>query len=306
LDLFASVRAFVTVVDRGAFTRAAREMGVSTSSLTRLVDSLEEHLGVLLLNRSTRRLTLTDAGESYHEQATRILGELDEANRSVGEIGGPPRGLLRLSLPVAFAQLHISPAIPDFLRAYPGIELELILTDAMVNLVEERVDLAIRIGSLDSSSLVARKLAPQRRVLCASPGYLAVRGEPQVPADLARHDCLTFFYGRGDRSWHFAKDGAEQVVRIAGAIRANNSLVLRDAAIAGSGLVLVPSWLVGNDIEAGRLRPVLTDWQANPSAAAAAIHAVYLPNRRSSKAVRAFIDFLSARFGSPPYWDRNP
>jgi DNA-binding transcriptional LysR family regulator len=238
LDLFASLKAFVTVVDRGAFTRAARELGLSTSSLTRQVDSLEEHLGVLLLNRSTRRLTLTDAGESYHEQATRILHGLDEANRSVGDIRGPPRGLLRVSLPVVFAQLHVAPAIPDFLRAYPEVELDLILTDAMVNLIEERVDMAIRIGSLDSSSLIARKLAPQRRMVCASPGYLVARGEPQAPADLAKHNCLSFSYGRGDRTWRFVKGNAEQVIRISGAIRANNSLLLRDAAIQDSGVIL--------------------------------------------------------------------
>ena len=305
MDLFAALKAFVTVVDRGAFARAAREIGVSTSSLTRQVDSLEQHLGVLLLNRSTRRLTLTDAGESYHEQASRILGELDDANRSVGELGGPPRGLLRVSLPVTFAQLHVSPIVPDFLRTYPEVELDLILSDAIVNLVEERIDMAIRIGSLDSSSLIARKLAPQRRVICASPGYLAAHGEPQAPADLAGHDCLCFSYGRGDRSWRFAEGAAEQVIRISGSIRANNSLVLRDAAIEGCGIILMPSWLVGGDIAAGRLRVVLTDWEASPSAAGAAIHAVYLPNRRSSKRVRAFVDFLAARFGSPPYWDRD-
>jgi DNA-binding transcriptional LysR family regulator len=305
LDLFACLKAFVTVVDRGAFSRAAHEIGMSASSLTRQVDSLEEHLGVLLLNRSTRRLTLTDAGESYHEQAARILGELNEANRSVGESGGPPRGLLRVSLPVAFAQLHIAPAIPDFLRACPEVELDLILTDAMVNLVEERVDMAVRIGSLDSSSLIARKLAPQRRLVCASPDYLAARGEPQAPADLAGHNCLSFSYGRGDRTWRFAKGSAEQVIRIAGSIRANNSLLLRNAAVEGSGIILMPSWLVGDDIEAGRLRTLLTDWEPSPSRPGAAIHAVYLPNRRSSKRVRAFVDFLAARFGSPPYWDRH-
>ncbi len=305
MDLFASLKAFVTVVDRGAFARAARELGLSTSSLTRQVDSLEEHLGVLLLNRSTRRLTLTDAGESYHEQATRILGEVDEANRSVGEMGGPPRGLLRVSLPVAFAEIHVAPAVPDFLRAFPKVELDLILTDAMVNLVEERVDMAIRIGSLDSSSLIARKLAPQYRLVCASPDYLGTYGEPQAPDDLAGHNCLSFSYGRGDRTWRFTKGNAEQVIRISGSIRANNSLLLRHAAIEGSGIILLPSWLVGNDIKAGRLRALLTDWEASPGSPGAAIHAVYLPNRRSSKRVRAFVDFLAARFGSPPYWERD-
>jgi len=303
MDLFASMKAFVMVVDHGAFARAAVKMGVSTSSLTRQVDGLEEHLGALLINRSTRRLTLTDAGESYYEQAVRILSELEEANRSIGDRGGPPHGLLRVSLPVVFAQLHVAPLLPDFLRAYPDVELDLSLNDSMVNLVEERVDLAIRIGSLDSSSLVARKLAPHRRVVCASPDYLARHAEPQSPHDLSGLNCLAFTYGRGDRTWRFTRGETEQVVRISGSICANNSFLLLNAALDGMGICLLPSWLVGKDVEAGRLRPLLSDWEANPLSPGAAIHAVYLPNRRTSKKVRAFVDFLIERFGSPPYWE---
>ncbi|MBV8048263.1 MAG: substrate binding domain-containing protein, partial [Paludibacterium sp.] len=217
--------------------------------------------------------------------------------------GGPPHGLLRVSLPVVFAQLHVAPLLPDFLRAYPDVELDLSLNDSMVNLVEERVDLAIRIGSLDSSSLVARKLAPHRRVVCASPDYLARHAEPQSPHDLSGLNCLAFTYGRGDRTWRFTRGETEQVVRISGSICANNSFLLLNAALDGMGICLLPSWLVGKDVEAGRLRPLLSDWEANPLSPGAAIHAVYLPNRRTSKKVRAFVDFLIERFGSPPYWE---
>ena len=303
MDAFAALRAFVAVTQDGGFARAARRMGVATSSVTRQVDALEEKLGTLLLNRSTRSITLTDAGESYVEHAVRILADLESANLEVGETTGPPRGHMRVSLPVAFAGLHVAPAIPDFLRAYPGIELDLTMTDNVVNLVEERLDLAVRIGSLESSSLIARKLASFRRLVCASRDYLEKHGEPQSPADLRGQNCLTFSYGRGDRIWRFS-GRSEETIRVSGNMRANNTHMLRAAAIGGTGLTLMPSWLVGADIEAGRLRAVLTDWEVNPGNTGAAIHAVYLPNRSSSKKVRAFIDFLVARFGSPPYWDR--
>ncbi len=305
MDLFAALRAFTMVVDRGAFARAADVMGLSTSSVTRQVDALQDHLGVLLLNRSTRRLTLTDAGERYFEQVQRILGELDDANRSIGDRAGPPRGILRVSLPVAFGQMHVAPMLPAFLAAHPGIELELDLTDAQINLVEDRVDVAIRLGLVEAPGLIVRKLAPMRRIICASPEYLARRGVPTLPGDLTNHDCCLFAYGRGDQSWRLKKGSVEQVVRVAGPLRANNSIVLRDAAVADLGLVLLPTWLLGEDIKGGRLRPLLTDWEASPTGPEAAIHAVFLPNRRSSTKVRAFIDFLILHFGSPPYWDRK-
>src|SRR5215469_5322092 len=192
MDVFAGIKAFVAVADKGGFAKAARGAGAATSSIMRQVDALEEHLGTTLLNRSTRSVTLTPAGEAYYAQAVRIVSDLDEANRSVSELHGPPRGLLRVSLPVAFARLHVAPIVPEFIKLYPGIELELLMTDSFVNLVEDRVDLAIRIGSLESSSLIARRLAPHRRVLCASPEYIRTHGEPRVPADLAKHNCLRF------------------------------------------------------------------------------------------------------------------
>lgn len=302
MDFFAALRAFAAVVEEGGFAKAARRMGVATSSVTRHVNGLEGRLRAQLLNRSTRSVTLTDAGESYYEQAARILGDLEDANRSVREAEGSPYGLLRVSLPVAFGRLHVAPAISEFLSACPDIELELMMTDSVVNLVEERVDLAIRIGNLQSSSLIARKIAPHRRVVCASPDYLSEHGEPRTPADLSQHACLILSYAKGDQVWRFAGPSRREEVRVTGHLRANNSEVLRNAAIGGSGLILMPTWLVGNDLDAGRLRRLLTDWEAGPGGAA--IHAVYLPNRKGSKKVLAFIDFLKARFGSPPYWDR--
>lgn len=303
MDFFAACKGFVSVVEEGGFARAARGMGMATSSLTRQVNALEKHLGTQLLNRSTRSVTLTDAGASYFAQAVTILEDLEEANRSVSETDGPPRGLLRVSLPVAFARLHVAPAIPEFLKACPGIELDVFLSDGVVNLVEERVDVAVRIGGLASSSLVARKLAPHRRLVCASPDYLGEHGEPRIPSDLAKHDCLTFSYSKGDQHWKFGRPSGTETVRIRGRLRANNSEMLRTAAIDGAGIILMPSWLIGADLKAGRLRSLLTDWNSNAGETGDGIYAVYLPNRRGSKKVRAFIDFLARRFGSPPYWD---
>ena len=184
MDVFTSVKAFVAVADEGGFAKAARKAGAATSSVMRQVDALEEHLGAILLNRSTRSVTLTPAGETYYAEAVRILSDLEEANRSVSELSGPPRGLLRVSLPVAFARLHVAPILPEFLTSCRDMELELLMTDSVINLVEHRIDLAIRIGNLESSSLIARKLAPNRRVVCGSPEYIQTRGEPSVPADL--------------------------------------------------------------------------------------------------------------------------
>jgi DNA-binding transcriptional LysR family regulator len=310
MDVFAGITAFIAVAERGGFARAARETGVATSSIMRQVDALEDHLGAILLNRSTRSVTLTPAGEAYYGQAVRVLSDLDDANRSVSERHGPPRGLLRVSLPVAFARLHVAPIMPDFMKSCPGIELELLMTDSVVNLVEDRIDLAIRIGSLESSSLIARRLAPNRRMLCASAKYIRAHGEPRVPADLAKHNCLTFSYSTGDRSWRFSKRGRDEQVRVRGNLRANNSEMLRQAALAGLGLILMPTWLIGDDLEGGRLQPVLTEWQADVGRQSAAarqeggIYALYLADRWASAKVHAFTEFLAKRFGSPPYWDR--
>ncbi len=304
MDTFAALKAFVMVVESGGFSSASRRMGVAASSITRQVDALENSLGTLLLNRSTRNVTLTNSGESYFEHATRILADLENANIDVSEMSGPPRGLLRVSLPVAFARLHIAPILPAFTRRYPDIQLDLTMTDSIVDLVEQRLDMTIRLGVVESPGLIARKLAPHKRVVCAAPDYLGENGVPQSPAELSSHNCLTFAYGSGINRWSFAGPSTETIC-VSGNLRANNSEVIREAAIGGMGLALMPSWLVGSDIESGRLRVLLPEWEANPGGADGAISAVFLPNRRTSKKVRAFVDFLTERFGSPPYWDRT-
>lgn len=304
MDRFAAVSAFAAVVEHGGFAPAARRLGVAASSLTRQLNNLEEALGALLLNRSTRSVTLTDAGRRYHEEVRRILEDLESADRAVSERAGPPSGLLRVTMPVAFGRLHVAPALPAFFRRWPQVRIDIQLTDAVTNLVEDRIDLAIRLGPLQTSSLVARKLASHRRVICASPDYLGEHGVPREPRDLTRHNCLLFDYQTLDNSWTMACDGRREKVPVSGNLRASGSEVLREAALGGAGLILMPTWLVGGDIAAGRLTPVLEEWSPSPGVEEGAISAVYLHNRRGSKKIASFIDFMATHFGSPPYWDR--
>ncbi|AXV75082.1 LysR family transcriptional regulator [Ralstonia nicotianae] len=308
MDRFGALSAFVAVVEHGGFAPAARRLGLAPSSLTRQLNALEASLGTRLMNRSTRSVTLTEAGAQYYDDARRILEELDSADRTVSELAGPPSGLLRVTMPVAFGRLHVAPAIPAFLRRFPGMRLDIRLTDAMVNLVEDRIDVAIRLGALTAPNLVARKLAPHRRVICASPDYLGEHGTPAQPRDLAHHNCLLFDYLTGDSTWTLTRDGKREKVPVSGNLRANGSELLREAAMGGAGMLLMPTWLVGDDIAAGRLVPVLEPWTPTPGAdegeGEGAIWAVYLPNRRGSKKLAGFLDFLAQHFGAPPYWER--
>ncbi len=303
MDKFAALSAFVAVAEERGFAPAARRAGVATSSVTRQVDNLEECLGVQLLNRSTRKVTLTPAGETYFEYAIDLLQKLEEADRVVSEAEGPIRGTLRLSLPVAFSRLHVAPAIPQFLSLYPEVDLDLTTTDNIVNLVDDRIDIAIRLGVLESSSLISRKLAPHRRVVCASPGYLESCGTPNSPEDLDVHECLLFNYTDGEQTWLFSKGKMSKSIEPKGSLRANHSETLREAAVGGAGIIMMPTWLVGQDLCRGNLVELLTDWTVDHRPGDSGIYAIYLPNRRGSKKVRAFLDFLKHRFGDPPYWD---
>lgn len=304
MDRFEALAGFIAVVEQGSFASAARKMGVAPSSLTRQLDALEASLGTPLLNRSTRRVSLTEAGAHYYEDVRRVLEALESADRAASDLAGAPSGLLRVTMPVAFGRLHIAPAIPTFLRRYPGMRLDIRLTDEIVNLVEDRIDVAIRLGALSVSNLVAREMAPHRRLICASPDYLEAHGTPKVPRDLENHNCLVFDYQTGDSTWTLIQGGASEKIPVSGSLRANGSELLREAAVGGTGLILMPTWLIGGDITAGKLIPVLNDWSPSPGAAEGAIWAVYLPSRRGSKKLACFLDFLAQHFGAPPYWDR--
>jgi len=308
MDQFAAMRAFVKVVETGGFSEASRQLDLAVSSVTRQVNSLEAMLNTQLLNRSTRSITLTSRGRQYYEKVVRILQDVEEANTCVMEGEDIPRGLLKVSMPVAFGRLHVAPILYDFLKQYPEVELELRLSDGLANLVEDDLDMVIRIGNLDRSgaTLIVRKLADHTRFVCGSPSYFKQHGKPKHPNDLVHHNCLLFAYSTGDSVWRFQRDAQMYEVKVNGSVVANNSEALRRVCLDGAGLILMPTWLIGEDIRPGRLQAVLTDFQVYPQAEMdMGIYALYLPNRRHSLRVKTFIDFLVKRFGSPPYWEET-
>ncbi|HVI51447.1 MAG TPA: LysR family transcriptional regulator [Candidatus Sulfotelmatobacter sp.] len=300
MDRLDSMVAFVRVAESHSFSEAARRLNLSKSVVSRQVSGLEADLGARLFHRTTRSLTLTEVGAAYLERCQRILTDIEEANLSVSNLQAAPRGKLRVSAPVPFALQHLAPALPDFLSRYPEMEIDLALNDRFVNLVEEGFDLAIRIGKLDDSSLIARYLAPARRVVVGSPEYLAARGTPQTPDDLSNHCCLTYSNLSAADEWSFVTpEGKRWPVEVKGRLRVNNGDVLRQAALGGLGLTLLPTFIVGADLQAGTLVQVLQDFVAQNTG----IHAVYPHARHLSPKVRAFVDFLAERFGPRPYWD---
>ena len=300
MDRFAVVEAFARVAEAGSFSEAARRLRVSKSVVSRQVSALEAELGVRLFQRTTRSLTLTEAGQGYFGQISRILTDLEDADASVSRLQAAPRGCLRVSAPMSFGFLHLDPAIPDFLARFPEVNVEFAMSDRFVDLVEEGFDLAVRIGRLGDSSLIARRLAPIHMAVCASPDYLERRGTPVTPQDLVQHDCLFYSQGPALDVWRFVSaEGTPLQVEVKGRMRANNGDALRVAALKGLGLCDLPTFIVGADLQAGTLVSVLSEFMPSDSAA----YAVYPTVRHLSPKVRAFVDFLLERFGGTPYWD---
>jgi len=295
MDRFAELKAFCLVASNGGFSAAARQLNVATSSVTRLVDALEARIGAPLLNRSTRSITLTDSGRDYFEQATQILAALDQADDAASGRGAAPSGVLRITAPVTLANRYIAPLLPRLAQQYPKLELDMRLSDAMVNMVDEAIDVAIRIGSPERQpNLIARKLAGHKRYVCASPAYLARHGTPHRPEELAHHNCLLFDYGPGRSSWRFRNADGATAVEVRGNISVNNGEMLRQAALDGLGVVMLADWLIQDDLDAGKLVAVLTGYQVNPGDMDVGIYAVYPANRRGAKKIQVFTDMLAA------------
>ncbi|MCJ0764377.1 LysR family transcriptional regulator [Variovorax terrae] len=301
MDKLQALHAFMDVAESGGFSKTARRLGVATSSVTRLIDSLEASLGAALLTRSTRRVTLTDAGAAYLEQVARVMSDLDEADGSVSDAGAEAVGPLRVSMPVTFARLCLGPHIASFLRQHPRVSLDLVLSDAYVDLAAERIDVAVRIGAPASQpQLIVRHLAEHRRYVVAGHEYLERHGTPATPAELAAHECLRFAYQAGPQRWSFLRDGMVQHVEVHGRLAANNSDLLREAVLDGLGIALLAEWLVQEDVQAGRLRRLLEEYDINPQDQRISVHAAYLPNRRHSRKVHAFLDFLQGHLAKAP------
>jgi DNA-binding transcriptional LysR family regulator len=293
MDRFHAIEAFVKVVEAGSFARAADRLGVSVSSVSRHVTELEAHLDARLLNRTTRRLSLTEIGRAFHERCVQLLADLEEAEESAGEGALAPRGTLRLTCGVTFGTRHIAPAVTEFMARYPELRFDVELSDRLGDLVDEGFDAAVRIGAVGGQNLVARKVGVTQLVCCAAPAYLARHGEPRVPEDLTAHACLTYAYAPQSGLWPFRDtDGRERSVRITGPVHANNGAFLEALAVAGVGIAFEPDFVVGPDVKAGRLVKILRTFLPR----AAPIHVVYPSRRHLSAKVRAFTDFLAQRF----------
>ena len=302
MDRFEDLQAFVAVVDTGSFTAAADRLDGNKSAISRRISALGERLGVQLLRRTTRTLNLTDTGRSFYERSVQILADLDEAESAVAQQHGELRGRLRVSLPLSFGIRHMGSPIAAFNREHPQVSFDLELSDRRVDLLQEGMDLAIRIGALADSSLIARRLFESRIIACASPAYLEAHGAPASPEDLSDHTCLIYSYVDDIGAWTWRDaDGERRIVRVQSAMQANSGDLLCDVAKAGNGIVLQPTFIAHRAVCRGELIPILTDvnWQSVTA------YAVYPPARHLSYRVRRFIDFLADYFKGTPYWDTD-
>jgi DNA-binding transcriptional LysR family regulator len=294
-DRFDEMRVFAAVVEAGGFTAAAHRLGMSKAAVSRHVSELEERLGVRLLHRTTRRLSATPEGEIFHARCRELLDRLGEAEAEVSSGSGVAAGLVKANVPVSFGLQHLAPLWPVLLARHPGLELDVTLSDRVADLVEEGYDLAVRIGQLPASSLVSRRLASTRLVLCAAPSYLAARGEPRRPAELAQHEVIAYsLFAAGDQ-WTFSGADGEETVRVQPRMRVNNGDTCRAAALAGQGIILQPSFMVGADLAEGRLKELMPEWRSIELG----IYAVYPSRKFLAPKLRVLIDFLVESFKAP-------
>ena len=294
---------FAKVVEAKSFSAAARNLGSSKSAVSKAVTKLEQALGAKLLQRTTRSLGLTEIGAAVYEHCARIVEASEEAELAVSRFSAEPSGNIKLSASVAFGQMHMAPAIADFLKQYPQVSAQLVLTNRLVNLAEEGFDLAIRQTDKPASNLVVRAIAPQRYVVCASPDYLEQEGIPKSPQDLAKHNCLFYAQQSSQDRWTFKGPDGPVTVRVQGNFQVNSNEAVREALLAGLGISLVQTFVVGEELKSGKLKPLLTDYEAQ-GGFGSNIYATWLPNRNLTPKVRAFVDFLVDRFGPKPEWDQ--
>lgn len=300
MDKFEAMNAFAKVVALGSYAEAGRALGLTRSAISKAVMELEQLLGARLLDRTTRRVGPTEAGLAYYERCADIIARVEETELQVSRLNDEPRGVVKVNAPTSFGAFYLGPAFADFMSLYPELKVELTLNDRFIDPIEEGFDLTIRIASLSDSSLIARKLAPARRVLVAAPSYLLKNGEPAEPGELASHRCLNYGHTTTLQRWQLTSAGETINVRINSALCSNNGDVLRAAAVAGHGITKLPTFLVGPDIEAGRLRVVMGRYPPLEFG----IYALYTPNRYLAAKTRVLIDFLATRFGDKPAWDR--
>jgi DNA-binding transcriptional LysR family regulator len=298
LDKLASLKAFVKVVESGSFAEAGRQLRLSRSAISKHIGELEQSLGAQLVARTTRHASPTENGQLYYERALSILADIDAADHAVAQSLAAPRGLLRVNAPMSFGTIRLGPVVADFMTRYPDLQLQLVLSDDLLDPVQDGFDVTLRIAELESSSLVARRIMPVARVVCASPDYLAAHGTPGHPDDLRRHASLTYGFLLTGNQWKLSGADGDHWIQPAWSLCVNNAEVLRDVAIKGKGVALIPYFIAEQALQTGALRAILTDYSAPPLA----LYAIYPPTRHLSVKVRFFIDFLVERFGKEEGW----
>jgi len=298
VDTLDGMRTFVAVAKAGSFTAAGQHLGRSTALVSKYVATLEERLQVRLIERTTRSLRLTEVGEAYLARAEELLEQLDELQSSLADAQAAPAGTLVVSAPVTFGESYVAGAVSRFVCRFSKVSVDLRLTDRFVNLVDEGIDLAIRITDLPDSSLIARRLCPAPLVCCAAPGYIERRGRPIAPADLSGHECIIDRNLRNPSAWPFAVDGEQVVVPVSGRVGVNSARAARAVAIEGAGIALIPSYAIGDDLRRGRLCALLEDC----ASLSLSIYAIYQHRQHLAAKTRAFVDFLVATFGEGASW----
>lgn len=298
MDKFLEMKVFSAVVEAGSFTGATRSLDMSKAAVSRYVAELEERLGVRLLHRTTRKLSPTSEGEIFFARCRELLGNLEEAEAEITSRTGEASGLLKVNVPVTFGLMHLASLWPAFLARHPKLGIDITLSDRVVDLVEEGFDLAVRIGQLSSSSLISRKLATTRMVLCASPDYLKRRGEPAEPSELLQHDVISYSLFSSGENWTFAGPDGDVTVKVAPRVRTNSGDTCRAAALQHQGIILQPTFIVGADLEHGALREIMPGYRSTELG----VYAVYASRKFVSPKVRLLIDFLVEAFADPA-WD---
>jgi len=299
VDKLISMKVFEKVAKHNSFSAAAGDMGLSKAMVSKHIASLENSLDVLLFNRTTRRLSLTESGAAYLERVKNILADIEETELAVSTLSSEPRGTLKLTAPTSFGAFHLARAIGGYNQIFPQVQIEMFLTERLHDLAEDGLDLAIHVGHLEDSSLIAKRLASTRMVVCGSPAYLEKYGLPKTPEDLVDHKCLIFSPRTPTNEWSFKKDNKQFNVRVSGDIRSNIGDALRVASMQDSGLIQLPTYMTGLDIKAGRLQVVLEDYEPPESP----INALYLHRKHLSAKVRTFVDYLYEILHPVPYWD---
>jgi len=295
MDLITSMSIFKRVVEAGSFSAVARETGLSQPTVSKHIAELENRLGTKLLNRSTRQLSLTEAGKKYYDRCSLILGDLEELESSIGQCRSEPAGMLRVNVPVSFGRMYLLPVLWEFMSQYPDVKLDLVMDDGYIDLVKDGVDLAIRVGPLPDSSLIARKIGDSPRVTVASTDYLAEHGEPKILSDLKDHSCIVYTFLTTRNEWHFNSAGGEEKLRVNGRFSASNPDAIRAAVIAGVGIAVTPLWLIHDALAEGKVKVILADYRPTPLE----VHAVYPDRRFVPSRVGLFIDHLKESMRLP-------